>query len=1079
MKKNFKTALSLAVSVCMLISSSAVFADGEYSAENEEVKAPLRSEPVFEHVEPIEIAEDNSEDPDAEAQLFADALFGSGYGTIDLPFIIETADDLEKMVEAMASGQSKYTTASYKLAGDIDLEGKSITPIGKAITINGSLSQNYCFKGIFDGDGHTISNFVIEQNEERYVGLFGYIYNGSVKNLTVSDFSITVNDIAEYVQVGALAGRAVSLSYNDSVLENCHVKRGTIDATSLRNRVYAGGLAGYVYSSQGSNLDITGCSADVRINVVSSAVQTTVAAGDVARRAYAGGLIGYAGVSDASELNITESYALGSAKLDNSNGNQSCSVGGFIGYGGLANANSVISVDSCYAAGSVYASSSLYSYVGGFIGNLNGESGKTLAISNSYSSGSVYSYTTRGTSYPAGFIGLGLASKGMMLEATSCYTSSNVYDMSSLKSEGSKFIAAYYNNSLKFENCSSLESSDIFSVTIEPSPENVLSGDDLSLSAFGLSGGVWREPSGKYAYPTLIKAPMEYVPRTALFFDENGFYKAVASEEYGVFPALPEPPEKASTDYCDFEFSHWSVFPGEAPVDFDTYMLKSDTAFFANFESKDRYYNISFISDSKEIAAAKQLYGTEIEFPSIPAKSPESLFRYSFSHWSKEEDGEELSSSELTVTGDAVFYAVFRRITANIWDGVTEKPIDRGSGTAEDPYVISDGYQLFYISNRVNEGDEDYAGKYYLLDADIDLGGCEWTPVGDQDHSFKGTFDGDGYAVKNFKVSDASLQSAGLFGAADGAKISRLEVSEFTISGNRTYTGGIVGVGLGADISKCFAFGEISSESGYTGGIVGHLSDSESSAAFIKDSYSTVKITSSSAETGGIAGETHFDNDGSLIEHCYFAGSITANVNENNFVGGITGYSAGEAKIRSSFAICRIVSESGKVGSITGNLSYSPTENAGTSYDICAAVVGDIITEVQDTSLLFSGEYLSDELGFDFENIWVENEDALPTLSSISAPRNVFIIEKCSMEDGEMSASIKVSYRDPSPYSVFAAAYDTRGKMIRFELINVTDPTTLRSVDISFTSMTNAAECKISFVDSRTLSLKEDTITVK
>ena len=74
-----------------------------------------------------------------------------------------------------------------------------------------------------------------------------------------------------------------------------------------------------------------------------------------------------------------------------------------------------------------------------------------------------------------------------------------------------------------------------------------------------------------------------------------------------------------------------------------------------------------------------------------------------------------------------------------------------GTGTENDPYLISNSDDLKSLAESVNNG-EPYKGKYFELTQDIDLEGNEekqWTPIDD----FEGTFDGKGYPVEHFFIS--------------------------------------------------------------------------------------------------------------------------------------------------------------------------------------------------------------------------------------------------------------------------------------------------------------------------------------
>ena len=80
---------------------------------------------------------------------------------------------------------------------DLDLSGINWDPIG-----TGGAGDNKYFKGVFDGNGHTIKNLTINRPDEDTVGLFGSISSGAeIKNLGLTDVDVIGNDY-----VGGLVG---------------------------------------------------------------------------------------------------------------------------------------------------------------------------------------------------------------------------------------------------------------------------------------------------------------------------------------------------------------------------------------------------------------------------------------------------------------------------------------------------------------------------------------------------------------------------------------------------------------------------------------------------------------------------------------------------------------------------------------------------------------------------------------------------------------------------------------------------------------------------------------------------------
>ena len=126
-------------------------------------------------------------------------------------------------------------------------------------------------------------------------------------------------------------------------------------------------------------------------------------------------------------------------------------------------------------------------------------------------------------------------------------------------------------------------------------------------------------------------------------------------------------------------------------------------------------------------------------------------------------DGEEIDGTSLQVTGAHTVSAVFIKK-----DVATAGGFASGSGTQADPYLIGDTSELKYFALRVNSGDS-MAGKYVALDADLDLEGAVFTPIGTSNLTpFAGTFDGQGHTLLNLNIALEGTFYGGLFGYLTG-----------------------------------------------------------------------------------------------------------------------------------------------------------------------------------------------------------------------------------------------------------------------------------------------------------------------
>ena len=287
-----------------------------------------------------------------------------------------------------------------------------------------------------------------------------------------------------------------------------------------------------------------------------------------------------------------------------------------------------------------------------------------------------------------------------------------------------------------------------------------------------------------------------------------------------------------------------------------------------------------------------------------------------------------------------------------VWDGSIAESFAGGKGTKDDPYQIATGSQLAYFAKRVNaeEYGEKYADTYFELTEDIDLGGKEWTPVGEtvadlimgghEYFVFSGNFDGNGYIIKNLTIgtetSPYSGDVCGLFGATSGTieDVVLENVSINYVGGNHSsgygfrMGGALVGYSMG-DIVNCTVIGldmkagsdgsyvalnsigglvgiqdgdttvshsrvsgkiEESTKKGNVGGFVGTLAKGSSAKYCGADVSVEVTGNGRGIAVGGFVGIGNgVTIDETLIENCYATGNITGAEYAGGFVGNISG----------------------------------------------------------------------------------------------------------------------------------------------------------------------------------------------
>lgn len=68
-----------------------------------------------------------------------------------------------------------------------------------------------------------------------------------------------------------------------------------------------------------------------------------------------------------------------------------------------------------------------------------------------------------------------------------------------------------------------------------------------------------------------------------------------------------------------------------------------------------------------------------------------------------------------------------------------------GSGTAKDPYRITDAAELIWLRDAVNAGEANTCAK---LQQDVEYVDEVWTPIGTSEHPYTGTFNGNGHTIR-------------------------------------------------------------------------------------------------------------------------------------------------------------------------------------------------------------------------------------------------------------------------------------------------------------------------------------------
>lgn len=131
------------------------------------------------------------------------------------------------------------------LESDIDLGGNTISGFG---------DDSGFFDGIFDGQGHSISNFKIDAtNRTYYAGLFNQVSQYSGTNTVIKNLIVKNATVAGTSQVGVIAGGM----NGNTVVENCKVYNSTVSAVKKVGSVVGYTAGGTVTGNYAENCTIT------------------------------------------------------------------------------------------------------------------------------------------------------------------------------------------------------------------------------------------------------------------------------------------------------------------------------------------------------------------------------------------------------------------------------------------------------------------------------------------------------------------------------------------------------------------------------------------------------------------------------------------------------------------------------------------------------------------------------------------------------------------------------------------------------------------------------------------------------
>ena len=167
----------------------------------------------------------------------------SWYDENETEFHLQTAEQLAGMAKLVNDDTAYFKDKTVYLDNDLYLSGHEWNSIG-----DGANTDVGSFQGVFDGQSHVIYNLYSHEgtqseNQSNNLyrnGLFGSIYNATVKNLGIENADIVIP-----MKDGSTYGKGILVDWmTHSTINNCYTT-GSITGGSYVEK-YIGGIAGFL-----------------------------------------------------------------------------------------------------------------------------------------------------------------------------------------------------------------------------------------------------------------------------------------------------------------------------------------------------------------------------------------------------------------------------------------------------------------------------------------------------------------------------------------------------------------------------------------------------------------------------------------------------------------------------------------------------------------------------------------------------------------------------------------------------------------------------------------------------------------
>ena len=822
----------------------------------------------------------------------------AGNGSADNPYKISTAAELAWFRDQVNSGNNRI---SATLTEDIDLaefcHAKDGTKYTDELSWAPIGNSTYQYLGTFDGKGKTISNLYINATS-NYTGFFGYADRGSIKNITFNKAKVK-NDKAD---TGILAGNAGScIIENITTLANC----------SVEGKNYVGGIAG------DANGNISNCENRATVKGI---------------RSLGGIVAAYSGNS------ITSCANYGTVTCANG------IVGGMVG---------------TFASGTIQNSANYGDVTGAsYAGNLIGLA-QECNLSNVLGTGNV---TATSDTERAGLLVGHINNSSSTASGILAYNSSAKLTINGIEQTGDAVKAIGYGSLTSAEKIMAFTEEQLKSGLVA----NLLQGNASGSAKWGQKLNTNDYPllgsaDEVYLDGNVTMTCLGELEGTGTFTNTKPAKEGTFTFKHGDSPKHHKFVAATCTtdgniEYWECNLCHKSFSDKQLTQMVSSLVVLSATGH--EYDENDKctkcLQEIPFLKLGNNAITIEKVFGYRNEISGynlykytapedgtleVRANSNgkdtygtlwESRTAECYLTYNDNINGRDFKIT-YTVTKGTTYYIGAREYNGNAIEGevklnVKLNGIDYelpagmiGKGTEAEPFVLKTAEHLAWFRDYVNEGHPSACAKIaddveeidmstvcHKADIEKQVTEVSWTPIGNSDNMYQGTFDGNGKTISNLYIN-ATSGDAGFFGYAGNGSIKNITFDNAKVNS----TGNNTGILAGYDgyciieniktLEKCSVEG-IENVGGIAGSTIGNIINCENHAmvmgascvggivGYYDGSYRSITscanygfVTGSAANVGGMVG--YFIASPGTIQNCANYGDITGTSNVGNLIG--------------------------------------------------------------------------------------------------------------------------------------------------------------------------------------------------